>query len=88
MLTEKSLIFVDRGGITRAAVKLQDILSSSISPSSDSKLVISYGKGVPKTMVFEYSARGRGEAARIAAQWYEAVSSSITQVQPMLVGSG
>jgi hypothetical protein len=87
VLTEKSLVFVDRGGITRVAVALKDIVASTLSTDSDRKLVVSYGRGIPKTLVLEYMAKGKGEAARVASEWYHAISSSITQVAPIRVRS-
>ena len=87
VLTEKSLVFVDRGGITRAAVALEAIVASTLSTDSNRELVISYGRGVPKTLVLEYLAKGKGDAASIASQWYQAVSSSITQAAPMKMGA-
>lgn len=80
VLTERCLVFVDSRGITRAAVALEEVVASTLSADSERKLVVSYGRGIPKTLVLEYLAKGKGEAARIASQWYRAVSSSLTEI--------
>jgi len=88
VLTEKSLIFIDRYGITRASVNLKEIVASSISTDSGKKLVISYSPTTPKTLVLEYMARSHGEAEMLASRWYEAVRSSLTLTPPLAISAG